>query len=188
MSEKYKLELLKEKLKQQSNRPESQIHKDLKFWIARKYLDDGVSIDEIEFEYKFAESSYNYTIPDVYISRWGGIAIYCETKLDWQWLHKFIEKNLPILKKFTSKQVMVLPKNIGGLYPHRNNKDFYAEVRYLGVELLFSNVMLKNIKKIVNVQLNSGEFDLLRNILDHANYDREDSEIFDSMYKKIMKL
>lgn len=186
--EKSKLDLLKEKLKQQSNRPEGKTHNDLKFWIAKKYIEDGCSVDDIEFEYRLARSGHNFTISDVYISKYDGIAIYCETKLDWQWLYKFIERNLPILKEFTSKQVMVFPKNIGGLYPHRNNKEFYDEVRSHDVDVVFSNVKLDNITKIINIQLTGDEFDLLRSILSHTNCGKDEIDIFNSMYKKIMLL
>lgn len=187
MSVNYELQLLKDKIEQTSRKSEGQIHKDLKYWIAKRYLENGTNIDKIQFEYRYAIDSYAYTISDVSIIENGHTVIYCETKLDWQWLYKFIGKNLPILKEYTSKQIIVFPKNVGALYPHRNNKEFYDEIRENNVEVSFSNIRLKNIPKIVNVELTSDEYDLLKDILGHVNYDDEEVDLFKSLCKKIIK-
>ncbi len=37
----------------------------------------------------------------------------------------------------------------------------------------------------VNAELNIREFNMLRDMLGHMNYDKEESEIYHSLYKKI---
>ena len=178
---------LKDKIDLSSPHNESEVHKKLKYWIAKKYLDSGTSIDNIEFEYKIDESSHVFTIPDVYIKQSGNIAVYCETKLNWQWLWRFVEKNLPILNQFTKKQVVVFPSNVSALYPTRtDNKEYYKEFRDRNVEVLFSHYKL-DIKKTVTMQISNEAFEILNNLrLEHSK-ELDMSDFIINDLKKLIK-
>lgn len=136
---------------------ESKLHIAMKQWIADKYIDDGISISDIEFEKKFYEDRnskdyyhrFSHTIADVFINSNGGIAVYCELKTSYPWLYDFIEKRLPILKRHCKEQIVVLPENLEMISPMRF-KDYYKQLtkENVGVFVAPCSVDVKNKQQI----------------------------------------
>jgi len=159
------IETLKDKF-EKTNRPtEGEIHKKLKWWIAKKYLTAKVPVDNIEFEYKIGLSEYVYTVPDVFIKQWGNIAIYCEIKCDWAFVYRFCDKYLPILENNTIRQVVVFPQNVRALYPKVGRKEFFDRLRELDIEVRYAPYYL-DIEKKIDIQLSYESFNVLRELKD----------------------
>ena len=113
------LEHIEQMVEDQSSDAESVLHKAMKKWIAIEYYNKGVSVDQIEIEKKISIGSYSSTTPDVFINYKGGVAIYCQTRNEYTWLYKFLEKQLETLKKHSKKQIVIFPENLEALSPAR---------------------------------------------------------------------
>lgn len=159
------IDSLKEKFEKTNKSTEGEMHKKLKWWIAKKYLTAKVPMKKIEFEYKIKLSEYIYTVPDVYIKQWGNVAVYCEIKCDWSFLERMIEKYLPILKNNTIRVVVVFPQNVRSLYPRASRKEFFDKLRELDVDIHYAPYYL-DIEKKIDIQLSYDSFNILREFKD----------------------
>ena len=122
---------------------ESQLHLDMKRWIAERYLKQGVKKEDIKFEKDFRKKQLKpgerlkYSRADVYIRNNGGTAIYCQCKLSNLWLINFVDKKIPIIKDYCSNIVVVIPYNLEMLEPV-NFQTHYKELTRCGVDILIS--------------------------------------------------
>jgi len=136
---------------------ESQLHLDMKQWIADRYTKQGISKKDIKFEKALWKKNLKpgerlrYSRADVFINDNGGTAIYCETKVRNLWLINFIEKKLPIIQDYCSNIVVVLPYNLEMLEPV-NFQNHYKELTRNGVEILISP-HCKDVKNRSKVQI-----------------------------------
>ena len=122
-----------------SGKSESIIHKAMKKWICIQLYEEGVPIDAFEFEKKIKYDDktghyYKHTTVDVFVNQEGGVAYYCQCKNDYPWLYKFLE-HVPVLKKNTSKQYVILPENLEALFPMRWQQ-YQKELKEVDVGML----------------------------------------------------
>ena len=88
---------------------ESQLHRDLKQWVAEKY-----SKYPVEFERRIWGNSkvYDQTTVDVFVHTTKGIAVYCQTHCIFSWADNFVNRCIPIIKRYAKRQIVVFPENI----------------------------------------------------------------------------
>lgn len=106
-------ELLELKLLRTHSYNEGELHLDMKLWIAKEFLKQGVSVTNIYFEYMFKgqyRGKFCFTKSDVFIDDDKKTAIYCQCGISNDWIYNFIEKKIPILQKYSvDKAIIVLP-------------------------------------------------------------------------------
>jgi len=180
------VEKLREKLEEKPIK-DLKIHKDMKWWIAKKYFDKGVPVSKIEFEYRLQgkEKNQYHTIPDVFIKHFGGVAIYCQTHNKLGWMYKFLEDALPILRQYSEKQTVVLPKNVGVLNPDRRN-EFNSELRKHNVEMMLSPFKLDIEDVEINLKLGYRAVDILTRLNKEYSPEKDLSEFIESDLEKLI--
>ena len=182
------MDILKEKF-EKTNRPnESEMHKKLKWWIAKRYLDTKVPVEKIEFEYKIniPDTNFVHTTPDVFIKQWGNIAIYCEIKCEWNFLRRIEEKYIPFLEERAIKIIAVFPKNVRDLYPHRSRESFFKTLRDKCIEILYAPYYL-DVDKTIEIELSRTSVNILKGLKDkHSKSDSLD-EFIKNELKNIVK-
>jgi len=182
------IDILKDKFEKTNRSNETEMHKKLKWWIAKRYLDTKVPVDNIEFEYKINVPNTNFihTTPDVFIKQWGNIAIYCEIKCNWSFLRRMEEKYIPFLEERAIKIIAVFPKNVRNLYPYRSRESYFKELRDNGIEILYAPYYL-DVDKMTEIELSQISVNILKALKDkHSKIESLDDFIKNEL-KNIVK-
>jgi hypothetical protein len=129
---------------------ESELHLQMKQWIADEYIKKGISKDDIKFEkiliHKTIPRYDTHTVADVFIKANGGTAVYCQCNCNYLWLCSFLDKKVPTLKDNCSNIIVVVPYNLEMLYPVLYQR-FYKELRKEKIDVISAPLFLKIINK-----------------------------------------
>lgn len=170
---------------------ESELHLQMKRWIADKYLKKGIPLSSITFEkllYHKTISKYKtHTAADVFIKEYGGTAIYCQCNCTYLWLASFIDKKIPILKDNCSHIVVVTPANLEILCPMLYQR-FYRELSKCGIEIITSPLSLnvKN-KSKVPIELPYRVLEKLCNLRNKYSPDKSVINFIESDLERLVK-
>lgn len=158
------IDILKDKFEKTKHPSEGELHQKLKWWVAKRYFDTKVPVDSIEFEYKVRTDNYMvHTTPDVFIKQWGNIAIYCETKCDWNFIRRMEDKYIPILENNAIKIIVVFPKNVRNLYHYGSRDSFFKDLRDDYIEILYAPIYL-DVDRMIEIELSQTSVNILKSL------------------------
>ena len=119
---------------------ESILHKALKKWVCIELYEQGVPVEAFEFEKKIKFNDemgrlYKHTTMDVFVNHDGGKAYYCQIRNEYSWLYKFLEEQIPVLKKHAKYICVVIPENQEVIDPMRW-RQYKIELEKVGVDVV----------------------------------------------------
>jgi hypothetical protein len=171
---------------------ESVLHKAMKKWVAIENYEQGVPINTFEFEKKIQFQDemgrkYKHTIADVFINHNNCKAYYCECKLEYQWLYKFIEEQVPALKKYVKDIYVVIPENQEVIDPMKY-RQFITELNHVGVDILSAPFHIDiDRKERVQIELTYNALYVLVKIKNRFKSNKYLCDFIESDLEKIIK-
>ena len=175
---------------------ESEVHIQMKHWIANKYVKQGVLPCDILFEKllyfntyakKVATKYLRHTAADVFIKNNGNTAIYCQCSCNSLWLKAFIEKRIPIVRENCSHVIIVVPANLEILYPVLYQR-FYRELIKEGVEVIVSPLSLNVMNKSkVPIEMPYRALEKLCNLRNKYSPDKSVINFIESDLERLVK-
>lgn len=184
------IETLERMVEKSASKNESVLHKALKKWVAIENYESGVSVDSFEFEKKIKFNDkmgrlYKHTVMDVFVNHNGGKAYYCQIRNEYQWLYKFLEEQVPVLKKYCKHIYVVIPENQEVIDPMKY-RQYVVELDRVGVEVISAPFSIElNKKEHVQIELT---YDALHKLVRIKNKFKSNKYLCDFIEKDLEKI
>lgn len=186
------LDLIEKMVEKSASRNESILHKALKKWVAIENYESGVPVECLEFEKKIKFNDemgrrYKHTTMDVFVDSDGGKAYYCQIRNEYQWLYKFIDEQVPVLKKHAKYICVVIPENQEVLDPMKY-RQYVVECSRVGVDVISAPFRYDvNKKERVQIELTYDALHKLVRIKNKFKYNKYLVDFIEKDLERIIK-